>query len=147
MKSDIEEFSLLTKSLTSLVRDVVGTARNQRVEYEMEDGKVAVGHQIAVSEGEYSIQRCECPTGKFPLHRHPGVREWVIVLAGDVTFRHHHEDSKKKERVKTHGWARFDPGEPHDVIFHSPSVVLGITIPDAKGYPGVKIEKLNGSGK
>ena len=137
---DMDEFRELTLSLTSIVKRVANGKGPERVEYIMENGEVAVGENLAVKLGEYSIQRCECPPGLFIIHEHP-VWEWVLLIKGEVTFESDFNGDgkpRKSEHCVDKGFAHFPDGTKHQVTFHKPSVVLGVAIPEAPGYPGVE---------
>ena len=132
MSDSLKRLRELTHKLPhSPLIDFVESAGNFMVSYAVDDGTCSgVG---LLNRENIAVQVCEISKGaEFPKHFHEAV-EILIVISGELCIKY--VGSEKMSTVKDRESHTIPQGVLHSVVAVEETVLIGITMPRAEGYP------------
>lgn len=135
--SSLRELRDMVEKLPDLSQ-LVGDFGQNHVEYHTKDG-TTLGFRLW-AEGEIAVQRTFLTEGAtFPKHAHDQ-HEYLLVYQGSIVVEGAVERTGPNEgNITMPGCMVYiPPGTSHSVKVLQNCWLIGITIPAAKGYPGVR---------
>lgn len=133
-----EEFRQLSKAIKELpeLEDLIGFRGNGWIEYDVPEGSVRGQNLLtlisAAGVGGISVQRAIFTAGsKIAEHSHPDCREWLIVYRGMLRLVR----MGVEHDINVGEFACLAPGEAHWAVAVEDTEIIGITVPENKGYP------------
>ena len=133
-----QEFRELSRTIKCLpeLEDLIGFRGNGWIDYDVAEGSVRGQNLLTLISapglGGISIQRAIFTAGsKIAEHSHPDCREWLIVYRGNLRLVR----MGVEHDISVGNYACLAPGEAHWAVAVEDTEIIGITIPENKGYP------------